>query len=167
MKAGAGFITIDNSGISLSGPGIRLNSGGSPGSGRGVFVQAPALPFEAAVSRHGRVEKNPADSASRAGMTPLSLMTPLAQSTPSMVGPVPDSGPAPEILRVTFRRTNNSLDKALPLEVGYDLNGPWTTRWPGDNHKTYNAINYTSVPPGTYALSLGDFDLAPEALKKS
>ncbi|RHW19526.1 hypothetical protein C2846_18365 [Pseudomonas jilinensis] len=41
LSAGGSFIHISPAGISLSGPGIKLNAGGSPGKGSGA---APKLP---------------------------------------------------------------------------------------------------------------------------
>ncbi|MDX1757891.1 MAG: type VI secretion system tip protein TssI/VgrG, partial [Marinobacter sp.] len=44
LKAGGSFVKIDPSGVALSGPAIKLNGGGSPGSGSGQGVQAPGMP---------------------------------------------------------------------------------------------------------------------------
>ncbi|MDX1757341.1 MAG: type VI secretion system tip protein TssI/VgrG, partial [Marinobacter sp.] len=44
LKAGGSFVKIDPSGVALSGPTIKLNGGGSPGSGSGQGVQAPGMP---------------------------------------------------------------------------------------------------------------------------
>jgi len=44
LKAGAGFITIGPDGVSISGPMVKLNSGGAAGSGSGAQPQAPASP---------------------------------------------------------------------------------------------------------------------------
>ncbi|MGF1868433.1 bacteriophage T4 gp5 trimerisation domain-containing protein, partial [Photobacterium indicum] len=44
LKAGGSFIKIDASGVSLVGPAINLNSGGSAGSGSGYAGQVPMLP---------------------------------------------------------------------------------------------------------------------------
>jgi type VI secretion system secreted protein VgrG len=41
FKAGGSFIKLDASGITMAGPLIRMNSGGSPGKGTGA---APVLP---------------------------------------------------------------------------------------------------------------------------
>ncbi|HET8848659.1 MAG TPA: type VI secretion system tip protein VgrG, partial [Marinobacter sp.] len=43
--SGAGsFIKLDPSGVTLSGPGIKINSGGSPGSGSGQRSVMPGMP---------------------------------------------------------------------------------------------------------------------------
>ena len=52
LKAGGSFIKIDGSGVTVSGPVVNLNSGGSPGNGTGA---APLLP--------GPVEQADADKA--------------------------------------------------------------------------------------------------------
>jgi type VI secretion system secreted protein VgrG len=44
LNAGGSFVKIDASGVSLVGPKINLNSGGSPGSGSGYGGQQAALP---------------------------------------------------------------------------------------------------------------------------
>ncbi len=44
IKAGAGFIKIDPSGVYIGGPKIRVNSGGSPGKGAGARPLLPILP---------------------------------------------------------------------------------------------------------------------------
>ncbi|MDC0662910.1 type VI secretion system Vgr family protein [Marinobacter sp. SS21] len=44
LKAGGSFVKIDPSGVALSGPTVKLNGGGSPGSGSGQSVQVPGLP---------------------------------------------------------------------------------------------------------------------------
>jgi type VI secretion system secreted protein VgrG len=44
LKAGAGFITIGPDGVSISGPMVKLNSGGAAGSGSGASPQAPKAP---------------------------------------------------------------------------------------------------------------------------
>ena len=44
ISAGGSFVKLDPSGVTLSGPGIKINSGGGPGSGGGQSVADPALP---------------------------------------------------------------------------------------------------------------------------
>ncbi|GBO85077.1 type VI secretion system Vgr family protein [Marinobacter salsuginis] len=44
LKAGGSFLKLDPSGVTVSGPSVRMNSGGGPGSGSGVADKAPALP---------------------------------------------------------------------------------------------------------------------------
>ncbi|PCF94518.1 type VI secretion system Vgr family protein [Vreelandella nigrificans] len=46
LKAGGSFLKIDPSGVSIVGPQVKINSGGSPGSGSGQAAQAPQLPVE-------------------------------------------------------------------------------------------------------------------------
>ncbi|EOY5242643.1 Rhs element Vgr protein, partial [Pseudomonas aeruginosa] len=41
LKGGGSFLKLDASGVTLSGANVRVNSGGSPGSGSGA---APLLP---------------------------------------------------------------------------------------------------------------------------
>ncbi|MER3385765.1 type VI secretion system tip protein TssI/VgrG [Pectobacterium aroidearum] len=44
LKVGGSFVKIDPSGVTLVGPGIKMNSGGSPGYGSGWAGQLPSLP---------------------------------------------------------------------------------------------------------------------------
>ncbi|MBW3783695.1 type VI secretion system tip protein VgrG [Aeromonas veronii] len=44
LKGGSSFVKVDPSGIKLVGPDIKLNAGGSPGSGSGWAGQAPITP---------------------------------------------------------------------------------------------------------------------------
>ncbi|MCL1486114.1 MAG: type VI secretion system tip protein VgrG [Marinobacter sp.] len=44
LAAGGSFLKLDPSGVTLSGPGIKINSGGSPGSGSGQGVLMPGMP---------------------------------------------------------------------------------------------------------------------------
>jgi len=44
LKAGGSFVKVDPSGVTVSGPLVRMNSGGGPGSGRGVGAVNPELP---------------------------------------------------------------------------------------------------------------------------
>ncbi|SDM16954.1 type VI secretion system secreted protein VgrG [Modicisalibacter muralis] len=44
LKAGGSFVKLDPSGISLVGPSVKINSGGSPGSGSGQNAREPLLP---------------------------------------------------------------------------------------------------------------------------
>ena len=44
LKVGGSFVKVDPSGVTLVGPSIKMNSGGSPGNGSGWGGQAPFLP---------------------------------------------------------------------------------------------------------------------------
>ncbi|MDX5385009.1 MAG: hypothetical protein LPK15_00005, partial [Alteromonadaceae bacterium] len=44
LKAGGSFVKVDPSGVTISGPLVRMNSGGGPGRGRGQTVQVPERP---------------------------------------------------------------------------------------------------------------------------
>ncbi|WP_416234177.1 bacteriophage T4 gp5 trimerisation domain-containing protein, partial [Marinobacter sp. bablab_jr008] len=44
LKAGGSFVKVDPSGVTVSGPLVRMNSGGRLGSGSGVGVKGPLLP---------------------------------------------------------------------------------------------------------------------------
>ncbi|SFI09087.1 type VI secretion system tip protein VgrG [Modicisalibacter xianhensis] len=47
LKAGGSFLKLDPSGVTIVGASVKINSGGSPGSGSGQAVEMPALPREA------------------------------------------------------------------------------------------------------------------------
>ncbi|MBL4829404.1 MAG: type VI secretion system tip protein VgrG [Aliivibrio sp.] len=44
LKAGGSFVKVDPSGVTLSGPGVKMNSGGSPGSGSSYLGKIPIVP---------------------------------------------------------------------------------------------------------------------------
>lgn len=44
LKVGSSFVKVDPSGVTLVGPSIKMNSGGSPGSGSGWAGKVPSLP---------------------------------------------------------------------------------------------------------------------------
>ncbi|SFR58260.1 type VI secretion system secreted protein VgrG [Marinobacter gudaonensis] len=45
ISAGGSLLKLDPSGVTLSGPGIKINSGGAPGSGRGQRGLTPEMPW--------------------------------------------------------------------------------------------------------------------------
>ena len=45
ITAGGSLVKVDPSGVTLLGPAIKINSGGSPGSGSGIGIQPSILPF--------------------------------------------------------------------------------------------------------------------------
>ncbi|QTP57331.1 type VI secretion system tip protein VgrG [Billgrantia antri] len=55
LKAGGSFIKLDPSGVTIVGAQVKINSGGSPGSGSGQAAQAPELPREATGEAHEAV----------------------------------------------------------------------------------------------------------------
>ncbi len=44
LKAGGSFVKVDPSGVTVSGPLVRMNSGGSAGAGSSVAAQTPQAP---------------------------------------------------------------------------------------------------------------------------
>ena len=44
LQAGGSFVKVDPSGVTVSGPLVRMNSGGGPGSGSAAAAQAPEAP---------------------------------------------------------------------------------------------------------------------------
>ncbi|MFC3285023.1 type VI secretion system Vgr family protein [Litchfieldella rifensis] len=52
LQAGGSFLKLDPSGVTIVGASIRINSGGSPGTGSGQSVQATLLPGHAAPETH-------------------------------------------------------------------------------------------------------------------
>ncbi len=52
LNAGGSFIKLDGGGITLVGPSVRVNAGGSPGNGSGQAVEGPLLPGRAVAEEH-------------------------------------------------------------------------------------------------------------------
>ena len=46
IKAGGSFVKLDGSGVTMLGPQLKLNQGGSAGSGKGVAPKPPKPPLE-------------------------------------------------------------------------------------------------------------------------
>ncbi len=56
ISGGGSFIKLDPSGVTLAGPGIKINSGGSPGSGSGQGAVMPGMPTDLEGHVHHTVE---------------------------------------------------------------------------------------------------------------
>ena len=78
LKAGGSFVKVDPSGVTVSGPLVRMNSGGGPGSGAGAAAEAPVLPtsFVEGCNNSDHVELAEVDTRATAG--------PVASSVPSL-----------------------------------------------------------------------------------
>jgi len=59
LKAAGGFVDIGPAGVSISGPMVMINSGGSAGSGGGCSPDAAKPPKEADTAEPGKVSKSP------------------------------------------------------------------------------------------------------------
>ena len=58
VKAGGSFIKLDAGGITVVGPVVKINAGGSAGSGTGIGILAPGLPLIADQARAGDTLKS-------------------------------------------------------------------------------------------------------------
>ncbi|MBF8221910.1 type VI secretion system Vgr family protein, partial [Halomonas sp. 328] len=52
LNAGGSFLKLDGGGVTLAGPSVKINAGGSPGSGSGQAAEAPLLPGHAVAESH-------------------------------------------------------------------------------------------------------------------
>ena len=57
-KGGGSFLKLDPSGVTLSGPNIRINAGGAAGRGSGLGILLPAIPALADMARNGSLLSN-------------------------------------------------------------------------------------------------------------
>ncbi|TBU73817.1 type VI secretion system tip protein VgrG, partial [Pseudomonas daroniae] len=55
LKAAGSFIRIDGGGVTLSGPVININSGGSPGNGTGAIPLLPGPLKQADADKAGKL----------------------------------------------------------------------------------------------------------------
>lgn len=62
VKAGGSFIKLDPSGITMIGPTVKVNAGGSPGSGSGIAIKPPVLPGMADSDKAGEVPEEVASN---------------------------------------------------------------------------------------------------------
>ncbi|PXX94067.1 bacteriophage T4 gp5 trimerisation domain-containing protein, partial [Halomonas heilongjiangensis] len=52
LNAGGSFLKLDGSGVTLVGPSVKINAGGSPGNGSGQAAETPLLPGRAVPEGH-------------------------------------------------------------------------------------------------------------------
>jgi type VI secretion system secreted protein VgrG len=79
LKVGGSFVTVGPEGVSISGPMVNINSGGSAGSGSGCSPDAPKVPKEAADDKEGSVDDVPtAAPATPAGYGPSATVLKMA-----------------------------------------------------------------------------------------
>tara|TARA_R110000850_G_scaffold274951_2_gene413260 strand:- start:3027 stop:3479 length:453 start_codon:yes stop_codon:yes gene_type:complete len=71
LKAGGSFIKIDPSGVTLVGPSVKVNSGGSPGNGSGAAPLIPGLAKGAATDHAGNTLAPLPRRLHDSGITPL------------------------------------------------------------------------------------------------
>ncbi|MBD3897159.1 type VI secretion system tip protein VgrG [Halomonas sp. ML-15] len=55
LNAGGSFLKIDGGGVTISGPSVKVNAGGSPGSGSGQAAETPLLPGRAVAEAHDAI----------------------------------------------------------------------------------------------------------------
>ena len=61
-KAGGSFIKLDPSGITMVGPTVKVNAGGSAGSGSGIGIKPPVLPGMADSDKAGEIPEEVASN---------------------------------------------------------------------------------------------------------
>ena len=64
LKVGGSFVKLDGGGVTIVGSQVKINSGGSAGSGSGASLKAPVDPLEAVNNKAGKVEKVSTNSTS-------------------------------------------------------------------------------------------------------
>ena len=52
LNAGGSFLKLDTSGVTIVGPSVRINAGGTPGNGTGQAASMPVLPGHATAEHH-------------------------------------------------------------------------------------------------------------------
>ena len=89
LNAGGSFIKVDASGVTIVGPSIKFNAGGSPGRGTGQAAQAALLPGGVVAERHEDVTLGPifGHRLEQAAVTHAPLVEPCQK--PSDGGPCP------------------------------------------------------------------------------
>jgi len=55
LKAGGSFIKLDGGGITVVGPVVKINAGGSAGTGSGIAILMPLLPIPAPSAKAGNL----------------------------------------------------------------------------------------------------------------
>jgi len=103
LKAGGSFVKVDPSGVTVSGPMVKLNSGGGPGSGAGASAQVPEIPDLIDAAKGARVRQD------------------ALRQTSTRINAGPDSVPA-TALNSQVRQTRSRSTLAAPVreEGGQD-----------------------------------------------
>ena len=103
LKAGGSFVKVDPSGVTVSGPMVKLNSGGGPGSGAGASAQVPEMPDLIDAAKGARVRQD------------------ALRQTSTRINAGPDSVPA-TALNSQVRQTRSRSTLAAPVreEGGQD-----------------------------------------------
>ncbi|SDM76937.1 type VI secretion system secreted protein VgrG, partial [Franzmannia pantelleriensis] len=52
LNAGGSFLKLDGGGVTISGPSVKINAGGSPAAGSGQAAETPLLPGRAVAEAH-------------------------------------------------------------------------------------------------------------------
>ena len=104
LKAGGSFVKVDPSGVTVSGPMVKLNSGGGPGSGAGASAQVPEMPDLIDAAKGARVRQD------------------ALRQTSTRTSAGPDSVPATTALTSQVRQTRSRSTLAAPVrgEGGQD-----------------------------------------------
>lgn len=71
LNAGGSFLKLDGGGVTMVGPKVRINAGGSPGNGSGQAVEGPLLPGHGVAEAHERI-----DNISQAALLKTNLKLP-------------------------------------------------------------------------------------------
>ena len=77
-KAGGSFIKVDAGGVKIAGPKVKLNAGGTPGTGSGAQTLDPLLPGIAAAARAGQL----LNTSPKNALSPASKAMPLEEEEP-------------------------------------------------------------------------------------
>jgi len=70
LKAGGSFVKVDPSGVTVSGPMVKMNSGGGPGMGTPVAAQAPGVPKSLSAEGINKGEGTLAETGQRNNASP-------------------------------------------------------------------------------------------------
>jgi type VI secretion system secreted protein VgrG len=149
LKAGTGFIILDGAGVAMGGTKIRLNSGGTPGTGRGVFAVAPLAPLLAGTS-----------PPSGEGMVSHTLN----KSDGSKAAAHDSPASSPQDLSARLRRRRSTCEGDMWFTTGYELEGPRRIKSP-QGFDFYYSVYHPCVPAGQYSLSFEKSALNRRMLK--
>jgi type VI secretion system secreted protein VgrG len=91
LKAGGSFVKVDPSGVTVSGPMVKMNTGGGPGSGTGASAQVPEMPKLIKAATGTRVtQESLAQTSKRANADPDSV-----PATTALTGQARQTGSTP------------------------------------------------------------------------
>ena len=163
LKGGAGLVALDPSGVTIQGPMVRINSGGSAGSATSASPTAPQKPTTPETGEAGKtVKPKTAEAAHQADKVGFESGTageamldeaPIAATTSSVIKPDREISSPLELEELTVSCTD--ADGSGAAGMHYLVKLPDGSSRGGKLDKTGTAL-IKNLPPGAVEVELGE-----------